>query len=437
MDLPLDSRISERAERTAPTLRCALLLACLAAQATVCGGPLVAAEPAQPADAPRVFLLDVDRLQELRAGIRGRKEQFQPALAHIKESGRHALAAGPFSVVNKDVAPPSGDKHDYLSLAPYWWPNPDTPDGLPYVRRDGERNLEIYKIRNRLDLGEMVDATETLALAYYVTGDEAYAARAAMLFRTWFLDPPTRMNPNFQFAQGIRGINTGRGVGLIEARALVRVVDAIGLLAGSSAWTADDQRNMEAWFAEFLQWMQESKHGRDEADAKNNHGTYYDVQMASYAFFLGKNELARDVLQAVGQKRITVQVESDGRQPLELARTKAWSYSIGNLAGLMALARLGEQADVDLWRFQTPDGRSIRAALDYLVPFGLGEQKWPYEQINGFSPELLHPLLRLAAAKYPDAPYSAQVAKIPPADPSSRGQLLLSPLDTILQLHVR
>jgi hypothetical protein len=194
---------------------------------------------------------------------------------------------------------------------------------------------------------------------------------------------------------------------------------------------------MEAWFAEFLQWMQESKHGREEADAKNNHGTYYDVQVVSYAFFLGKNELARDVLQAVGRKRIAVQVEPDGRQPLELARTKAWSYSIGNLAGLMALARLGEQADVDLWRFQTPDGRSIRAALDYLVPFGLGEQKWPYEQINAFSPELLHPLLRLAAAKYPDAPYPAQVAKIPPADPSSRSQLLLSPLDPILQLHVR
>ncbi len=401
------------------------------------GGPLAAAELAPPADAPRVFLLDVDRLQVLREGIRGREEQFRPALAYIKESARLALAAGPFSVVDKDVTPPSGDKHDYSSLAPYWWPNPNTQDGLPYVRRDGERNLEIYKTRNRLDLGQMVDSTETLALAYYVTGDEAYASRAAALLHAWFLDPPTRMNPNFQFAQGIRGINTGRGVGLIEARAFARVVDAIGLLAGSPAWTDGDQRGMEAWFTRFLRWMQESEHGREEADAKNNHGTYYDVQVASYAFFLGKNELACDVLREVGKKRIAVQIEPDGRQPLELARTKAWSYSIGNLAGLMALARLGEHADVDLWRFQTSDGRSIRTALDFLVPYGLGEQKWPYEQINGFSPELLHPLLRLAATEYPDAPYPAQLAKLPPAGPSSHSQLPLSPLYPILQLHVR
>jgi Alginate lyase len=407
-----------------------------ATQALVLCLPVVASEPEAAVGAPRVFVLDVARLRELREGIGRSDASFQSARAHFENSGRLALTAGPFSVVNKDAAPPSGDKHDYLSLAPYWWPNPDTPGGLPYVRRDGERNPEIYKIRNRLDLGDMTDAAETLAIAYYVTGDEDFAAGAAGLLRTWFLDPATRMNPHFQFAQSVRGINTGRGAGLIESRAFARIVDAVGLLAGSQAWTRDDQHGMEAWFAEFLRWMQESEHGHDEAAAKNNHGTYYDVQLASYAFFLGKDELARDVLQAVGKKRIAVQVEPDGRQPLELARTKAWSYSIGNLAGLMALARLGERVDVDLWHFETSDGRSIRRALDFLLPYGLGEEKWQYEQINGFSPDLIYPLLRAAAVKYPDAHYAALAAKLPPPDPASHSKWLLSPLEPIQKLHV-
>lgn len=370
-------------------------------------------------------------MQQLREAIRRQDKAALAARDQLQQHAERALGAGPFSVVNKDVTPPSGDKHDYLSLAPYFWPNPDTDDGLPYIRRDGERNPEIYRIRNRLDLGEMADAVEKLSLAYYLTSDERFAAHAAKLLRVWFLDAETRMNPNFQFAQGIRGINTGRGIGLIEARAFVRVVDALGLLAGSAAWTKDDQQRIETWYADFLRWMQETKYGRDEAAAKNNHGTYYDVQVASYAFFLGENGLAHEILKASGPKRIAVQIEPDGRQPLELARTRAWSYSVGNLAGLMALARLGEHADVDLWNFETADGRSIRAALEYLLPFGSGEQAWPHQQISGFSPAQLHPLLRVAAVKYPQSRYPELVRRIPPPDAASGSLLLLSPIEPI------
>jgi Alginate lyase len=372
---------------------------------------------------PRVFLLNPETLHANKQRLRQGASVLAPALAKLERDAKKALTAGPFSVTTKDVTPPSGDKHDYMSQAPYFWPDPATSNGLPYIRRDGERNPEIDKINNHRVKDQMEDAVETLALAYYFKEDESYAERAAQLLRTFFLDPQTRMNPNLQFAQGIPGINTGRGIGLIETRGLTRVVDAIGLLAGSKSWTASDQRGMEDWFSKFLAWMLESKNGKDESAAKNNHGTYYDVQVVSFSLFLKKTELATEVLLTARSKRIAVQIEPDGRQPLELARTKAWGYSVGNLDGLMKLARLGENLGIDLWNYKTADGRSIHKALAFLVPFALGE-KWTYQQLGEWPPQQLFPLLRSAGQKYQDSEIKSAIAKVPPVNETDRSRLL-------------
>jgi len=374
--------------------------------------------------APSAFLADANQLQAARQRLDNGDKSLPPALAQLEREAKAALTVGPFSVMHKESPPPSGDKHDYMSQAPYYWPNPATSNGLPYIRRDGERNPDAYGNSDRVAIGELADKVETLALAYYFKRDETYAARAALLLRAWFLDPATRMNPNFQFAQAVLGVNTGRGTGLIESRAFVRVVDAVGLVAGSKAWTDADQRGLQAWFAQFVQWMLESEQGRDEAAAKNNHGTYYDVQIAAFALFLGRPELASNILQTARQKRIAVQIEPDGRQPLELVRTKSWGYSVGNLSGLMSLATLGERVGVDLWHYETPDGRSIGNALDYLAPFALGESKWPHPQLGGVSKEALFPLLRQAAEHLPEQKCQAWLAKIPALEATNRANLL-------------
>src|SRR5213592_255805 len=373
---------------------------------------------------PRVFLLDAKQVQLTRRRIRDSDKSMTAAWAKLQRDAQRALGEGPFSIVNKAVTPPSGDKHDYTTQAPYFWPDPKYPNGLPYIRRDGERNPEINRITDHHSLDQLESSVETLALAYYFKGDEAYAAKAVQLLRAFFLDPATRMNPNLQYAQFIPGVNTGRGIGLIETRGLTHVVDAIGLLAGSKSLTDADQRGLQDWFGKFLQWMQDSKNGREESAAKNNHGTYYDVQVVSYALFLGKRDLAVRVLQEARKKRIATQIEPDGRQPLELARTKAWGYSNGNLDGLMLLATLGERVGVDLWNFQTPDGRSIRKALDFLTPIALGERKWQYQELGGVKPESLFPLMRRAANVYHDKQYQALMAKVPDADLADRSRLL-------------
>jgi len=373
---------------------------------------------------PRVFLLDAKQLQLTRRRIHQGDKNLSAAWARLERDAQKAMSAGPFSVVTKGVTPPSGDKHDYMSQAPYFWPNPKSPNGLPYISRDGERNPEINQITDHRSLDQMESSVETLALAYYFKGDEAYAAKAAELLRAFFVNSATRMNPNLQYAQFIPGVNTGRGIGLIETRGFTNVIDAIGLLGGSRALNEVDRRALEDWFGKFLQWMLESQNGRDEAARKNNHGSYYDLQVASFALFVGKKEFAMQVLEDARQKRIATQIEPDGRQPLELARTKAWSYSNMNLEGLMLLATLGERIGVDLWNFQTTDGRSIRKALDFLTPVALGERKWEYPEIGGVKPEALFPLMRRAAAIYRDKQYQVLMAKLPDVDLADRNRLL-------------
>lgn len=368
------------------------------------------------AQTPRVFLLDAKNLAEARAKIAAGDKNYAAAFAKLKDDARKALKSETLSVVNKTGVPPSGDRRDYMSQAPYFWKNPNTPSGFPYVRRDGERNPEIKKYPDRDTLNDFVARIETLSLAFYFTGDDVYAAKAAALTRAWFIDSKTRMNPNMQFAQAVPGESTGRVYGVLESRGLTRVVDSIGLLETSKAFTKDDKRGIENWFSSFLDWLTTSKLGRGESDSPNNHGTLYDVQVVSYALFLRKNDLAKSVLETAKKKRIARQIDKDGSQPLELERTKSWNYSTMNLEGLMWLAKLGETAGVDLWNYETKDGRGIRRAIDFLYPFAVGEKKWKHEQIEGWQPERLFPLVRRAAAEYKNEKFKLMLAKIPEAE---------------------
>lgn len=365
------------------------------------------------AQTPRVFLWNASELENAKRKIGDGDKEFAAALDKLKRDADKALRAENYSVVNKQGTPPSGDKHDYMSQAPYFWANPATPNGLPYIRRDGERNPEIRKYPDHENLDKMVEAVKTLALGFYFNGDEKYAAKAAQQLRVWFIEPATRMNPNMQYAQAVPGESTGRIYGVLESRGLTRVVDAIGLLENSKSFTKADRRGLENWFTKFLDWLTTSVNGRGEGETRNNHGTMYDVQIVSYALFLGKKDYARNILQTARQKRIASQIEPDGRQPLELERTKSWNYSTMNLEGLLWLARLGENVSVDLWNYQTKDGRGIRRALEYLHPFSTGEKKWEHKQIEGWQPERLYPLMHYAARRYRDEKFKAMLAKIP------------------------
>lgn len=373
---------------------------------------------------PRVFCMSAEGLAKAKAASHG--ETLRPAVERLRREAAGALKAGPFSVLDNDLLPPSGDKHDYMSFGPYWWPDPSKKDGLPYVRRDGQVNPDSRAGGSDSPaLSKMISTVETLALAYYFTGERAYADRAADVLRRWFIDPATKMNPNLNYGQGIPGRMTGRGTGIIDTAGLIRVVDAAGLLSGSPAWTAEDQRALRDWFTAYLQWLRTSKHGKAEGQAENNHGTWYDAQVAAYALFVGQDGLAREMIDAARQKRIAKQIEPEGRQPAELARTKPFSYSLFNLQALFTLAALGERVGVDVWHFQTPDGRGLRKALDFVAKYADPDLAWPYKDLK-FERAALIPLLEQGAAAYGET-YQQALAKLPPDDTArSRSRLMFA-----------
>ena len=383
---------------------------------------LFAAEPSRP-----FFGARPGALEKAKAAAPS-DEAVAKALKKLITDADKALAVIPPSVMQKTKVPPSGDKHDYMSIAPYYWPNPATKDGLPYQRKDGKVNPESREesandtLRARL-VGTTV---ETLALGYYFTGDEKYAEHAAKVLRTWFLDPTTKMTPHFRFAQAVPGVNDGRGTGILEARGLADAADAAILLVGSKYWSDADQQALLAWAAAYFEWLTTSKNGQDEHAAKNNHGTWYDVQAVKWALVLGRKDKASEICAEAATRRIGVQIQPDGKQPLELARTASFSYSCFNLRALSALAGLGEHAGVDLWKHRSADGRSLVAALDFLVPYlGKNPKPWTMQQIHESNDDDVLPVLRAAVLATGDDRYESLLKEY--SDHRSKRLQLLAP----------
>lgn len=355
--------------------------------------------------------------------VRSPAAQETTAAREVIREAETALADGPWSVMDKDSVAASGDKHDYFSVPPYWWPNPDTPDGLPYVRKDGVVNPD-RKLYDNVGLGKLCGAVETLALAHALTGEERYAARAAHLLKVWFLNMETRMNPHLNFAQGVPGRSKGRPEGIIDTVCFARLMDCLDLLAGAPGMSAEVLDGLRTWFGAYLDWLLTSPFGKWESTRKNNHATCYDVQAARIALFAGREDVAKGILAKAAADRIDKHVAPDGRQPEEMARTKSFDYTLKNLEALMDLADLARHFGIDLWGHTGPGGQSIQVALDFAVEYSLGGKPWPGENLDGLNLPRLFPLLQRGCVAY-GLPRHRELLKqhAPPDWPSHRVHL--------------
>ena len=325
---------------------------------------------------------DGAHLQKVKQSLH--QPYFATTYQELVTEAEKLLDVQPLSAVMKEKTPGSGDKHDYMSQARYYWPDPSKPDGLPYISRDGESNPELNKLdRNRL--GATAQRVTTLALAWYFSNDEKYAQKATELIRVWFFNKDTHMNPNLEYAQMIPGHhnNKGRCYGVIDTYSFVEMLDAVQLLEKSKAFTPKDSKQLKAWFGKLLTWILNSPQGQEEANQANNHSTAHDAQVIAFALYAGNVKVAQEVINAIPQRRIFTQIEPDGRQPHELRRTLAFGYSQFNLSHFIDIFLMAQKIGISIDNATSTDGRNFYKAMDFLAPYvGKDVKDWPYQQIS-------------------------------------------------------
>ncbi|MFI9611969.1 alginate lyase family protein [Streptomyces sp. NPDC052023] len=396
----------------------------LAMIATLVVSVLPAASAQAAPKTPGTAVLDGARLRQARIELHRGDPELRRAVAHLTRRADGWLNQGPWTVVDKPRPAPSGDVHDYLSQAPYWWPtqppSASNPWGCPYVQRDGQRNPEVDSGTDRQDVEKVFDATYELTLAWYYTGRRQYAEKAAQILRTWFLNPATRMNPHLNHAQFIPCKYDGRAIGVIDfSQSYTSVVDALAILdTGAPGWTRHDRTAMRRWNTDFLTWLTTSPFGKQEAAATNNHGTFHDMLVAALAYSTGDKELARRTVREAAAKRIDTQIAADGSQPQELARTRSWHYSTFTLVAHTRLAAVGHHVGVDLWAHRGPHGQSLAQAVRHLLPAATGSADWPHPELE-FHRYAASDVVRAAA----DAGDPAAARAVPLLEPPPRGDL--------------
>jgi hypothetical protein len=323
-----------------------------------CVGASVLATTKDAWGAASVDVASVDRERILRA-----------ANAYLKEK--------PVTVTAAHSPRSAGGLHDFYSEGDYWWPDPKNPGG-PYIRRDGETNPENFTA-HREAMVRLSVQVPALAAAWKITKDagmrKKYADKVGEHLWAWFGDETTKVNPNLEYAQAISGVNKGRGIGIIDTIHLVEVIRAADVMTGALGKVVSVAINQ--WVAKYLEWMTTSKNGAEERDAKNNHGSCWVMQVAEFASYT-KNahwtEWCRERFRTV---LAPDQIAADGSLPLELARTKPYSYALFDMDILSTICQILSKPGDSLWAFTTPDGRGMKRVIGYMFPFIADKKTWP------------------------------------------------------------
>jgi hypothetical protein len=338
------------------------------------------------------------------AGLRAADPNFDIAAIErprvIKGADRY-LNEQPVTITASGSPRSAGGKHDFFSEGDYWWPDPKDPDG-PYLQRDGMTNPDNF-VEHRRAMIRLSLVVPALAAAYKITHQRKYADHAALHLRAWFVDDATRMNPNLQYAQAIKGRFTGRGTGIIDTLHLVEVARAAGQIDMPPAQLAA----VKQWFSDYVEWMNTSKNGTDERDAKNNHGTCWATQVAAFSRLTGDQKMLAFCENRYKTVFIPGQEAADGSFPEELRRTKPYGYSLFNLDAMAILVQTLTTPEDNLWKWEMPDGRGMARAVAYMYPYILDKKKWPkppdvmyFDQWPVRQPSLLFAGLALGKPEY-------------------------------------
>ena len=283
----------------------------------------------------------------------------------------------PQTITSFEADRSEGGIHDYYSEGAYWWPDPQCAT-CPYIRKDGQRNPANFRA-HKLATREFTFAVTTLTAAYRRTANEAYAQKAIDHLRAWFVAEHSKMNPSLLYSQAIKGISSGRGIGIIDSIVFINIALSVEYLLADGILSGHTAEGVKQWFDDFSTWLTTHPYGIEEQHNDNNHSTWWGAQVAAYARVAGRSDLIA-LSQAQYKRQLDIQMAADGSFPDELRRTKPFHYMNYNLRAWACFAHVASTNTVNLWQYKSKNG-SIARALDFAVPYYRSPSKWPYATV--------------------------------------------------------
>ena len=286
------------------------------------------------------------------------------------------LKEKPITVTSSFCERSAGTLHDFYSEGDYWWPDPAHPDG-PYIRKDGMTNPDNF-IVHREAMIRFSQISGALGSAYILTHDQKYANQLVLHLKAWFINEDTKMNPNLLYAQAIKGIATGRGIGIIDTIHLIEVAKAIQAIQNSNALSKSDLTAIKLWFSNYLNWLTTHEYGIAERDNGNNHSVCWALQVAAFADLTNDTVVMDFCRNFYKNTLLPNQMAKDGSFPLELKRTKPYGYSLFTTDAMASICQILSTKDDNLFLYSTKDGRNMALGLAFIAPYITNKSLWPY-----------------------------------------------------------
>lgn len=323
----------------------------------------------------------------------------------IMKNAEWGMSEQPQTVTDFHCERSAGGIHDFYSEGDYWWPNPSDPEG-PYIRKDGQTNPDNF-VAHRLAMIRFNKIVGALASAYLVTGDEKYVKHAFVHINAWLTNPATMMNPNLLYAQAIKGITTGRGIGIIDTIHLMEVAQGIARMQDAACVDKENLKAVKKWFSEYASWITTHQNGIDEMNAQNNHGSCWVMQLAAFSKLIGDKDKLDFCKTRYKNVLLPDQMAENGSFPKEISRTKPYGYSLFNLDVIATICQILSTPDDNLWEYTTSKGLNMRKGIDFMYPFIKDKSTWtsPQDVMYWDNWPVAQPALLFAAKAYADERY--------------------------------
>jgi hypothetical protein len=296
--------------------------------------------------------------------------------------------------------------NNFTSLAAFYHADPNSVTGFPYIRIDGNRNPLAATTSDNKFLSKFYSLFFPCSILYHLTKSENYAIKAIESLQTFFINDNTKMNPGLTYSGIVIGDSMEdlriRGA-VIDTNNLSLLPDFIELIKSSENWTTEVNDSMVSWFDSLSDWFKTNPRGILQSGYSHNIKTSYVKQLCSYLCACGKEVEARTYLENNVRALLSAQIDSDGKQVLEMDRVKNRHYSNFNLGMLVELATMSNSLGINIWNYEDTDGRgSIKKAMKYLCYYYLHPEEWTTSGETANNPAMTRKWLQGGVEMYDD-----------------------------------